>query len=190
MEANEAEQPDREAMLMLYAGGEMLPEQRAAFEAQLTSEPALAEELKRLLAAMESVEKSVGALDDHQRLPVNPAVAIRRAERAMQQWAMARLRPPESQPLQARRMPWWSYPMTAAAVLIVSFVIWSNRQPIKPLPAVGDFQSTYMVTEAEALADRLDAQFGPIEVASDEVNRLATEELDLFFLHPSEVATW
>jgi hypothetical protein len=185
---------DREALLMLYAAGEMPPARRAEFEAQLATDVALAAELQQVREGMQRCDAALAELDAWQRPPTNDAVAVRRAERAMQQWAVKRLRRPSQRHSAQRRMPWWSYPAAAAAIIVVSFIIWSERQPIQPTEATISLKDEMMMTDdadADALADRLDEEFArDSELAADDTPAMGGDELGTFFINPSEAATW
>jgi hypothetical protein len=87
-------------------------------------------------------------------------------------------------------MPWWSYPITAAAIVIVSFIVWSTRQPIPPTAPLDNFQNTYMLNDAEALAERLADEFEFAEPLAETSTQVAVDDLDTFFITPAEVATW
>jgi hypothetical protein len=193
MDHEEPEHFDRDALLMLYAAGEMPAEQMAKFEEQLVNDPALVADLQGVREAMDKFDANLRAMDRQQRQPVSDAVAIRRVERAMQQWAVDRLRRPTNQPAPVRRMPWWSYPTAAAALLIIGFLIWSERQPIPGTEPTVQWQSEFMMSDAEALADRLDDEFAApaeVELAADDATQVGGDEMDAFFINPAEVATW
>ena len=187
---NEPEQLDREASLMLYASGEMSPEQRVAFEAQLASDAALAADLQRAHEAMGAAEQSIRALDERQRPPVSASVAVRRAERAMQQWAVDRLRAPAGPAKLGRRMPWWSYPVAAAAIVIISFLVWSGRQEVPAIEADRQTQSNIAMASAEALAEQLDDEFALAGMSAEEQELSEIEGPRTFFINPGEEASW
>src|SRR5689334_6487595 len=127
---NNIEQLDREALILAYASDELPDAQKAAFEAQLKSDPSLAAELTRVREALNVVSLSLAQFDTMQRAPVQDAVAVRRASRAIGQWTIDRLRPKEAAPTQQFAMPWWIYPSAAAAIVVISFLIWSGRQNV------------------------------------------------------------
>jgi anti-sigma-K factor RskA len=182
---------ERDAQLMLYAVGEMPSARRAEFEAQLATDAALVEQLRGVREAMQRFETSLAELDARQRPPTSDAVTVRRAERAMQQWAVKRLRRPVERAATQRRMPWWSYPAAAAAIVVVSFIIWSDRQPVEPTEPTVSIQNEIMIGDAEALADRLDEEFArDSELATDDTPNMGGDELGTFFITPSEAATW
>jgi anti-sigma-K factor RskA len=170
------DQLDREAAAMLYVAGELEPAEREAFERRLASETGLAAEVERLRAAQRAITASLESLDAQQRLPVNEGVAVRRASRAIGAWLTARtvsVMPPVKK---GWPFPWWSYPVAAAACLIVGFLVWSTSQDVQPMSALPEAkeQFTLMEKEQDDLADWLT---GSLEVTADatldqEIDRL------------------
>jgi anti-sigma factor RsiW len=160
MEA-ENSQLDRQSLLMMYAADELPADQRIALEAQLATDTALAGELQQIRSAMESSESSIKQLDSTQRLPSNEGVAVRRVQREIQQWTVDRLRAVAAPEKRKLVIPWWSYPAAAAAIVIISFLVWSSRQevgPVEPAKSMAADQ-LYLEDKDDALANRLDATF-------------------------------
>jgi len=180
------EQPELEAQMVLYIAGELTNGQQRAFEQRLASDPRLSAELTKLRETQVFCADALRAMDEQRRLPVNEGVAVRRVGRAMAQWQVDRARRAVIITGKTRRVPAWSYPVAAAAVLIIGFLIWSSRQPISPLPApdgvaaapmdgspeapVADDQQNLAQTDTEqkkdALADWIDNSFGNTQQAS------------------------
>jgi anti-sigma factor RsiW len=151
---------DTDSLLVLYLAGELTNGDRAVLERRLANEPALAAELQRVREAQGFCTDAIGRADNVGRMPVSEGVAIRRVSRVIQQWQADRVR--EKPATLARRLPlpWWSYPVAAAAAIIIAFLVWSSRQsPIDRLTA----ENTTAPTEAEPppeLADWMDSSFG------------------------------
>jgi len=195
MEA-ETSQLDRQSLLMLYAADELPADQRIALEAQLATDAEMASELQQIRGAMESTEGSIKQLDGMQRLPSNEGVAVRRAARAMQQWTVDRLRSVSEPEKRKLVIPWWSYPAAAAAIVIVSFLVWSSHQEVGPVGPAKNMTSDQLYAEdkEDVLANRLDATFdtdSTVALALDDSVQTGSEADDggAFFLLPREELT-
>jgi hypothetical protein len=68
------------------------------------------------------------------------AASVRQASRTVRNWVAQRARRPvmESAPRRLIRFPWWAYPLTAAAVIVVVFLVWSTNRPIGETVAQDD----------------------------------------------------
>jgi len=159
-----------DSLLVLYLAGELANGEKAALERRLANEPALAAELQRVRDAQAFSVQAIQAADAGARLPVGEGVAVRRVSRAMQQWQVDRVR--ATPPLRRRKLPWWSYPVAAAASIIIAFLIWSSRQsvvndlrPESPL-ANQESETTDETPAATNLADWMDSSFGVTSEAS------------------------
>jgi len=195
---NDIQQLDRDALVLAYAAGELPEAQKVSFEAQLAGDPALAAELVRVREGLELASVSIGQLDATQRAPVQDGVAVRRASRAIGQWTIDRLRPKEAPVKQPFTVPWWVYPSAAAAMIIVSFLIWSSRQQVPTnvaatdnIPAINTDTALDAAEKENLLADSLEKQFDPpTEVAIDDSSRASastdTEDMGPLFLSPQE----
>jgi len=122
---------NNEAILLMYLARELSAEDRAEVEQKLASDAGLAAELERLRAVRDDLNTSIGAADAATRLPVSTGVAVRRVTRMLRQWQVERLKPkPPHEPINELRFPWWSYPLTTAAAVLIAFLVWwGNKNP-------------------------------------------------------------
>jgi anti-sigma factor RsiW len=121
---------NNEAILLMYLADELPAEDRADVEQQLASDPALRTELEELRGVQESFAGTMGRLDAETRLPVSESVAVRRATRMLRQWQVDHVNgaAAEEEPVKELRFPWWSYPLTTAAAVLIAFLVWwGNR---------------------------------------------------------------
>jgi anti-sigma factor RsiW len=163
--ASQLNELDSDALLVLYLAGELANGEKAALERRLAGEPALAAELQRLREAQAFCVDTLKAVDEQGRLPVSEGVAVRRVSRAMQQWHVDRVRAAPSSRKKGLPLPWWSYPVAAAASIIIAFLVWSSRQPLtnelKPdVPLVNQDSDSNEDQPATNLADWMDSSFG------------------------------
>src|SRR5438128_12579134 len=109
-------------LLVLYLADELSPGDREEMERRLAIDAGLSAELERLRGAYAVLHDAFAAADHSSGLPVKADVAVRRTARAMQEWQIRRA----SQAIAAGenprefRVPWWSYPIAAAAWLIIA----------------------------------------------------------------------
>ena len=139
----------RDAAAVLYIADELEPEEREAFARRLAGDPQLAAEVKQARAAQLSVAGELERADAHTRLAAGEGVAVRRVSRAITAWLDNRVvatAPPAKKGL---LLPWWAYPTTAAASLIVGFLVWSSRQEVRPLEPSAEAQRGISMLEAE-----------------------------------------
>src|SRR5687767_10023709 len=122
-----------EALLMMYAAGELSAEDRAQVEQRLAIEPALREQLDAVRELTGSVDDAIGRIDSGARLPVSEGVAVRKVTRVMRQWQIDRMAPPPvEEPEDELRFPWWSYPLATAAAILLAFIVWWGQQDGPP----------------------------------------------------------
>ena len=170
------EQFDVESQMLLYIAGELTNGAKAALEKRLASDPKLAAELAKLRETQVFCADALRVGDSQIRLPVSEGVAVRRVGRAMAQWQVDRARAVVANGVKTRRIPAWSYPAAAAAILIIGFLTWSSRQPIALPPPGGDDVALRTSTDdsvdtqervgtQEALADWIDTSFGNTQEA-------------------------
>ena len=119
---------------MMYVADELPPEDRAEVERRLAADTGLRAEFELLREAHVSFAATMGALDRSTRPSVPEPVAVARVARAMRQWHADRLvRPAARDPKPAPRYPWWTYPLAAAASVVIAFVVWwGNAEPEAP----------------------------------------------------------
>ncbi len=126
-----------EAILLMYLADELPPQDRAEVEALLRQDGAFRRQLEELRGAMEVVEGAFAIGD--------PVIAARAEKCArdtiasMRQWQAA---PPPVRietKLEEKKLPlpWWSYPLAAAAsILVAAAVFFANFDPAPMLDPV------------------------------------------------------
>jgi hypothetical protein len=193
--AAQVEQLDLESTLMLYAADELPAAERSAMDARLAAEPALASRLELLCSSRRICFDALERDDQQDRLPTSQGVAVRRVARAMRQWQVDRLVARPSAPAAPRRLriPGWTYP-TAAAMILIGFLVWSVRQPVNAVMPPSDKFSAYVEAQQTDLADwmtdslrsgsrddfRSDTEF--YAVSSNPNDQAVNSDLDAIFL--------
>jgi hypothetical protein len=121
---------NNEAILLMYVADELSAEDRAEVEQMLGSDAGMRAELERLRAVREAAMAALASADEATRLPVSENVAVRRVMRMMRQWQIdhAQAPPPEAT-VSELRFPWWSYPLTTAAAVLIAFLVWWGNRP-------------------------------------------------------------
>jgi hypothetical protein len=123
---------NNEAILLMYLADELPEADRVEVEAMLQTDANLAAELDRLRAVHERVAREVHALDRADALPPQQ-VAMRSIRSAMAQWVADREREAASIDQKRRRgLPWWGYPIAAAAMVGLILLIWWGALPANP----------------------------------------------------------
>jgi|GEM_PF-4207118 len=112
-------------LLLLYLAEELPSADRQALRSRLANDAGLAALLEELRAAQTQCAKGFAQLDQMTPLPVPVDLAARWVVEAMQHSAAGTSVRPRMvlRPVQ-RQVPWWTYPMAAAACLIISFTLW------------------------------------------------------------------
>ena len=121
---------NNEAVLLMYLAGELPAEDRADVEQQLTTDGGLRAELEQLRSAENLLTLAMSEADGVAMPPVTEAArqsaAVRRVSRAMVRYQLeVAHRAPQPQvdaPARGLRLPAWSYPFAAAAIILVGFV--------------------------------------------------------------------
>jgi hypothetical protein len=115
---------DAHALLLMYLADELSAEERAEVDKQLAADDALRGELESMRSAHQVVGRWFLELDQSQPLPGTVGSYQRMAARMISQWQVQRAMPdrPREQPSQWR----WRrlYPVAAAAVLLLGFIVW------------------------------------------------------------------
>jgi hypothetical protein len=173
---------NNEAILLMYVADELSAEDRADVEQQLATDGSLRAELERVRALQTSSFATLGDLDANTRLPVSEGVAVRRATRMIRQWQVdhATATPPEEEKDELR-FPWWSYPLTTAAAVMIAFLVWwGNRSETPPKPNLAQqYQepipgpADLYALQAEATGDSLIESF---DLTDDDLVRLAINQ--------------
>jgi hypothetical protein len=173
---------NNEAILLMYLADELSAEDRADVEQQLATDASLRGELERLRALHDETVTGLQGLDAHSRLPVSEHVAVRRATRMMRQWQIDHLNaPPPEEPIKELRFPWWSYPLTTAAAVLIAFLVWwGNRgervevaRPNYNYDNVANGPVDYEGWQSDMIASELQDSF---DVSDEELMRMAANE--------------
>lgn len=138
---------NNEAVLLMYLADELPPEDRTEVEHMLAADAGLRAELERLREIYDDVAAALAALDRTTRLVLPESAGVRRVTREIEQWHARRLASPPAAPaVPPLRFPWWSYPLSAAAAVLIAFLVWwgnTDRQPPQnryvAMPYNGDF---------------------------------------------------
>jgi hypothetical protein len=142
-------------------------------------------ELESLRVAQGMVEEGLARADEEGRLPVDVGVAERRVGRMMREWQAGRPEAPESvvQKVVGLKYPWWAYPTTAAAAVLLAFLVWWGNTPARPYgqPVAQNLPGLSTVPQG-SLADDQQQQAEEEPVTAEA--QLA-EDLELSFSHPS-----
>lgn len=129
-----------EVILLMYLAGELQAEDHAELTHQLQVDASLRAELDALKASLQAMDSQFHQAD--QKTPLSLERAIRRTNQAMHQWqadpsvraAAASLSRNENLPL-----PWWMYPLAAAASIILAFAVWvTNHEPAHIISPLGN----------------------------------------------------
>jgi len=119
---------NNEAVLLMYLADELPAEDRAEVEQMLATDGSLRASLDALRAVRADVV-GILATADASRGDPSAAPAVRRVAREIHQWQARRFSPPPpSEPVSELRFPWWSYPLTTAAAILIAFVVWWGTQ--------------------------------------------------------------
>ncbi|HTL31067.1 MAG TPA: hypothetical protein VL282_17685 [Tepidisphaeraceae bacterium] len=116
-----------EAVLLMYLSDELSHQERSQVDRRLAAEPALRLQLDSMRGAQDSTLAAMQMLDNSERLPTVQGAASRRVIRAMQRWQAGREieQAAQAKPNRFRfYIPVWTYPVAAAAIIIVGFVLW------------------------------------------------------------------
>jgi hypothetical protein len=125
---------NNEAILLMYVADELSAEDRAEVEQMLGSDAGMRAELEQIRAVREAAIGAMGSADEATRLPVSENVAVRRVMRMMRQWQIDHAHaPPPEEPVKELRFPWWSYPLSTAAAVLIAFLVWWGNRP-EPAP--------------------------------------------------------
>lgn len=165
MKRSMLDQTDKEGLLLLYIADELSPADRLAVERMLQTDAPLKREYDALVSANAMLAADAASLEiDQTRLDR----AIAKTQQAMHDLKPA---PSVSSAEEPRRLmlPWWTYPVAAAAsILVAAAVFMANISP-PPIPARVVSQPSpvqtptetpmYITGETYALAEDLAASF-------------------------------
>jgi len=116
---------NNEAVLLMYLAGELPAEDREEVVQMLSTDKRLRDELEQLRATVADANTMVGSADGATRLPIAESVAVRNTLRAIRHYRLTH--PHQEAPAVADkglRYPWWTYPSSAAAMLLLSALVW------------------------------------------------------------------
>lgn len=159
---------NNEAILLMYAAGELDEQDRREVEQMLAVDAGLRAEYEQLVALHDQMEQQLADADSRVHLAV-PA-ALTRVNRAMRQWQVDRLAgdPVEPPVVKQLRYPWWSYPAASAAAVILATLVWfghSSKTFEYTMPA--DPQAQRLINETQLrFVRQLESSFGGQEFMS------------------------
>ena len=172
---------NNEAILLMYVADELSAEDRAEVEQMLASDAGLRGELERLRGVRDGAVAALGAADAATRLPVSESVAVRRAMRTLRQWQLDHAyAPPPPEPIRELRFPWWSYPLTTAAAVLIAFLVWWGNRPDRPpqRPMVYNNEPLIGPADLNALQDEIVGEmlFDSFDTMEEDMARAAVNE--------------
>ena len=120
---------DNDALLLMYAVGELPADDAAELEQLLTSDAGLAAGLAAVRADLAAAGAAMAAADHVDPPAASPSaesVALRRVGRSVRQWQAGRAVRARAAPTAGRqpRLPSWAYPAAAAAAVVIGAVSW------------------------------------------------------------------
>lgn len=124
---------DDEAILLMYVADELPPADRSVVERRLNTETSLRDQLDALRGMQEAAYLSLRTTDAH-RLPGQGA-GSRRVIRSIQKWQAGRAVEQAASAHKDRfhlHIPAWTYPVAAAAVLVIGFMLWGSHGSTNP----------------------------------------------------------
>ncbi len=118
---------NNEVVLLMYLANELPPVDRAEVTQMLASDANLRATLRQLESAHDGIEKGLRRLDAsaHHAASAEDA-AVRRVLRAMTRQLATPARIVSTPVSEPRRLtyPWWTYPTSAAAAILLAFLTW------------------------------------------------------------------
>jgi hypothetical protein len=162
---------NNDAILLMYLADELSAEDRAEVEQMLASDAQMRAALDQLRSAHDDTVAAMAKGDAVARLPVSAGVAVRRVTRAMRQWQTDQFtHEPEPEPTNELRFPWWSYPLTTAAAVLIAFLVWWGNRSERPQVAGPGTYEEYPVGprdvvewKEELAGDYLEESIDPFE---------------------------
>jgi anti-sigma factor RsiW len=118
------QQLNNESLLLMYIAGELPAEDRMEVEQMLKTDPRMRAQMEELRVAQEGLERALQAADAQERLALAVGTAARRVGQAVNTWNARRLAMPAAHEGRRIRVPWWTYPVAAAAVLVLAVAYW------------------------------------------------------------------
>jgi anti-sigma-K factor RskA len=185
---------NNEAILLMYLAGELSGEDRAEVEQLLADDGSLRALLTELTDLQSDVTGVLAKSDGQLILPRRDA-AVRRVSRAMAT-AQAGARVPAATTELGRptlRIPWWAYPIAAAAALVVAVVMLTDRPNVK-IAGLGSTAPTvvtdpdgpgsggggdFALAEVDTGAGSVDPSVAALQGVADSIADLRTPEENL-----------
>lgn len=116
------------AMLLMYLVEELSPNDRQDIERKLEADPTLRAQLAEMREAHEAYLGAMRVVDLGGGHTISDEAAAARARRLVRQWNGSRgTRPQALMKKKEMRVPWWSYPLVAAAAVLVAVVFWGLK---------------------------------------------------------------
>jgi anti-sigma factor RsiW len=128
---------NNEAILLMYLAGELSQEDRDEVEAMLSRDAGMRAALAELTALHAEVNSMIAGVDGATAL-AGREMAIGRVMRSLKQAADREPAPTQyvnKEPHRTLRIGWWVYPLAAAALFMVSMILWSGNTPVKLGPS-------------------------------------------------------
>jgi hypothetical protein len=172
-----------EAILQMYLAGELPEVDREEVRQMLASDPTLRNELEEIRSAHEAAFAMLRDLDAGSHPVMSPAQASARIGTLINQWTDERLRPAMLLPQTPRALPWWRYSLSAAAMLMFSYYVWTVYHIKSPteLPSLTWNEPTPPVFSSQPPPDDfapLQPPAPPRELSSEEKVALLSNSLE------------
>lgn len=136
-----AQLESNEAVLMMYLSGELPRRDREEVEHLLAHDGGIRAELERLRATMRTIGSALAPEETPAELNVD--AAILHTQLAVRQWLTETGDNPRS-PRQVEKslpLPWWTYPLAAAASVLLALAVWLVS--VEPRSEVAGGRITY-----------------------------------------------
>lgn len=147
-----AQLESNEAVLLLYLAGELPEQDKAEVEHLLQRDSGMRDQLEHLQSTMAFVEQEFISADASVSAASTDAV-IRSTLRAMRQWRATGISrtPITPEPQTSLPMPWWCYPLAAAASILLALAAWvaSIEPEMGSRTLAGASRSTYPIQPAD-----------------------------------------
>jgi anti-sigma factor RsiW len=164
---------NNEAVLLMYLAGELTETDRAEVDQMLAGDAALRLSLAELVSMQDQMSAAFAQADGALHLSRRES-AVREVSRAINNAKVTALQNPKSnaQPQRSRaRIPFWAYPVAAAAMLVIGIMIFTSSHQHPAVVANPD------AVKAVAIADVLprigsDDSLTPVEKEAYEVATL------------------
>lgn len=129
MKSHLEELANNEAILLMYLFNELLPDDRAEVEQMLQTDAGLRAEYARLLETNAHLAAVIQGVDAQSPMPIASSTAERQVDRLIQRWNTRRVVAAPSVVSIRRGLPVWLYPVTAAAMVLIGWLIfWGFRE--------------------------------------------------------------